>query len=82
MADFVEQVEPVDSLFNRLSDSEEAVVPEERSFLRAQGISNITTFIFGKDDSFAIENDVILVTVHQQKFNWMHGYFTYIVEDT
>ena len=62
MAALVEEVEPADSLLDRLADGQETVVAEECSTLVAESDGDVVAFVFGEDDALAVEDDVVLVS--------------------
>lgn len=60
MATLVEEVEPIDGLFDGFADGQKAVVAEESGTLVAQCLGDVVAFIFGEDNAFAVEYDVVL----------------------
>ena len=62
MAALVEEVEPADSLLDRLADGQQTVVAEECSTLVAESDGDVVAFVFGEDDALAVEDDVVLVS--------------------
>lgn len=60
VAALVEQVEPVDGLLDRLTDSQEAMVAQQCSASVAECMGDIVAFVSREDDAFAVEDDVVL----------------------
>lgn len=80
MTTLVEEIEPIDGLFDGFADGEEAVVAKKSGTLVAEGLSDIVAFVFGEDDAFAVEDDMILM-VSACHNDSVQDRVCYIVED-
>lgn len=60
MAAFIQQIEPIDSFLDCLANSQKTVVAEKSCALVAESLRDVVAFVFGEDDAFAVEYDVVL----------------------
>lgn len=63
---FLQTDKPEDSLFNRLSDSQETVVLQQCSFTIPQALGNVLALYFGEDDAVELFVDYVVLIV-----NWV-----------
>lgn len=61
MAALVEEIEPANGLLNRFANGQQPMIAKECRAVVAESVGNVITFVFGQDDAFAFEDDVILL---------------------